>query len=90
MFSPKSMRPIEELMADFDDGKELSEEEERLVDSVVFEETGKRTNKFRKAAKRVEPMSVNKSIDITAVEVPTISQTITKDTGSDSKALRSL
>lgn len=90
MFNPKSMRPIEELISDFDDGKELSEEEERLVDSVVFESTGKRTNKFRKVAKRVEPMSVNKSIDITAVEIPTVSQTITKDTESDSKALRSL
>ena len=90
MFTPKSMRPIEEIMADFDDGKELSPEEERLADSVVFEKTGKRTSKFSKVEKRVEPMSVNKSVDITAVEIPVVSQTITKDTGSDSKALRSL
>ena len=90
MFNPRSMRPIEELISDFDDGKELSEEEERLVDSVIFERTGKRTNKFSQVAKRVEPMSVNKSIDTAAVEIPIASQTITKGAESDSKALRSL
>lgn len=90
MFTPKSMRPIEKIMADFNEDKELSPEEERLADSIVFEKTGKRTSKFRKVKKRVEPMSLNKSLSKTVADIPILSETITKSPESDSKTLKKL
>lgn len=88
MFTPKSMRPIEEIMADFDEDKELSPEEERLADSIVFESTGERTSKFREVEKRVEPMSLNEGLSKTAADIPILGDTITKGSESAPKTLK--
>ena len=91
MLAPKSMRPIEELIAEFNDGGDnLSPEEERLVDSVIFEKTGKRTSKFSKPAKRVEPMSVNRALTDAIADIPISSYTITKGPETDPKELKRL
>lgn len=90
MFAPKSMRNIEEIMSEFDEGKKLSPEEERLADSIVFEKTGKRTSKFRTVKKPVEALSLNKTLSREVAAIPIVSETITKSPESDSKTLKKL
>lgn len=88
MFNPKSMRPVEDLISEFNEGsKELSLEEERLIDAVLFERTGQRTSKFSKAAKQLKPMSINKSLSKDAHDIPMLGEVITKELEKPPKGL---
>lgn len=55
MWQPKSMRPPEELVAEFNSGKgRLTPNEERLVDLFTYKKTGQRLSKFQeKTASRM-------------------------------------
>lgn len=55
----KSIRNIEEILADVATGAELSPTEERLVDRITHEKTGKRFGKFKlKKGKKKRSMVV--------------------------------
>lgn len=55
----KNMRNVEDILADVAVGNEISLDEERLVDAITFQKTGKRYGKFKNPKKsKIKSMPV--------------------------------